>query len=257
MALLMSLCAACARAPHPQSPPATSVTSEEESARAWDSIDRGHWTARSATLPSDGPAAASTATSTAPSTGSSAPASSVGIVVDVTPKPSKPKSVLLRSGLFSPIPGGTMAGYGGDTGLDIASPARPVYAIAAGKLDYSEAGHTRWVGKLDTANCVRIELDTPIPWKKGKHKITHLYYAHLSALERVQKEGQKPRAHVEGGEQIGISGIANGLPHLHLGLLLDGEVEQDDWTYILREAEVREALGDYKNGEVLPKLPTP
>ena len=40
--------------------------------------------------------------------------------------------------------------------------------------------------------------------------------------------------------------------HLHLGLLLDNEVEQDDWAFILREQEVRVALGGYKNGETLP-----
>jgi len=179
------------------------------------------------------------------------------VVVELPKKPSKPLSGLLRSGLSSPMPGGIFAGYVGDTGLDIAGNARPVHAIAAGKVDYSEWGHTRWIGKHDTAFCVRIELDVPIPFKKdskgGMHKITHLYYAHLASLERIQKEGAKPRAHVEAGEQLGISGTANGMPHLHLGLLLDSDVEQDSWSTILREGEVREVLGHYKNGEALPK----
>ena len=52
---------------------------------------------------------------------------------------------------------------------------------------------------------------------------------------------------------LGTSGTARGVPHLHLGLLLDNEVEQDDWTFILREGEVRAVLGGYKNGEVLSK----
>jgi hypothetical protein len=57
---------------------------------------------------------------------------------------------------------------------------------------------------------------------------------------------------VQAGDAIATSGIANGLPHLHIGLLLDGHVEQDDWTYILREREVREVLGKWANGAHLP-----
>jgi hypothetical protein len=41
------------------------------------------------------------------------------------------------------------------------------------------------------------------------------------------------------------------VPHLHLGLLLDGNVEQDSWHFLLREAEVRRVLGGYRHGEVL------
>jgi hypothetical protein len=29
-------------------------------------------------------------------------------------------------------------------------------------------------------------------------------------------------------------------------------VEQDSWDFILREAEVRKVIGNYKNGELLP-----
>jgi murein DD-endopeptidase MepM/ murein hydrolase activator NlpD len=127
-----------------------------------------------------------------------------------------------------------------------------VHAIAAATVDYAEAGHTRWVGPKDTPYCVRLQLDVPIPWK-GKHVVTHVYYAHLSALAFQQKEGASPKRHVAAGEPIGTSGVARGVPHLHLGLLLDGQVEQDDWTFILREQEVREALGGYQKGETLPK----
>ena len=142
-----------------------------------------------------------------------------------------------------------MAGYQADTGLDIAGTPRAVYAIAAGTLDYSEPGHTLWTGPSDTANCVRFELDVPIPYK-GR-SITHVYYAHLSRLETLQHEGEPPRRHVEAGEPLGLSGIARHMPHLHLGLLLDGEVEQY-WGTFLRADEIRAVLGGYRNGDRLP-----
>ncbi len=164
-----------------------------------------------------------------------------------------PRSQEIRNGFFNPIPGGVFAGYAGDTGLDIASPARPVFAIASGTLDYSEKGHTLWVGKFDTPNSVRLKLDVPIPWKG--HLVTHVYYTHLSALVVEQPENGPIRHHVVGGEQLGVSGVANGLPHLHLGLLLDGQVEQDSWSTLLKEKEIRALLGGYVNGEKLPKLP--
>jgi murein DD-endopeptidase MepM/ murein hydrolase activator NlpD len=148
-----------------------------------------------------------------------------------------------------PIPGGVLGGYSGDTGLDIGGRKLPVYAIAAGTVDYAEWGHTRWQGPKDTAYCVRITLDEPVTYRD--HKITHVYYAHMSAVDAEQAEGAAKPRHVAAGERLGTSGIANGSWHLHLGLLLDGKVEQDDWAYILREGEVRGVLGGYKNGQRL------
>src|SRR6201999_2534667 len=78
------------------------------------------------------------------------------------PEPPKPHSAALRSGFFTPRPGGVFAGYQADTGLDIAGSPRPVYALAAGTLDYSEPGHTLWTGPSDTANSIRLGLDAPI-----------------------------------------------------------------------------------------------
>jgi murein DD-endopeptidase MepM/ murein hydrolase activator NlpD len=144
-----------------------------------------------------------------------------------------------------------LAGYAGDTGLDIASQPHPVYAIASGSVDYAEAGHTRWVGPKDTAFCVRLRLDQPIV--RNGRKITHVYYAHLSALAFEQAEGALVRRHVDLGERLGTSGVANGLPHLHIGLLLDGDVSQTTWDNILREAEVRAVLGLGKTGTKLPE----
>lgn len=147
------------------------------------------------------------------------------------------------------MPGGILAGYRADTGLDIAGNRQPVYAIASGTLDYSEPGHTLWTGPGDTANTVRLELDEPVPFR-GR-MITHVWYAHLSALRFRQPEGAPERIHVDGGELLGISGVANGSPHLHLGLLLDGEVEQYAGTFLLEDA-VREVLGGFDHGAKLP-----
>jgi len=160
-----------------------------------------------------------------------------------------PVPVLRDARFHDPMPGGVLGGYAGDTGLDIGGKTLPVYAIAAGTVDYAEWGHTRWVGPKDTAFCVRITLDEPVAFRG--HRITHVYYAHLSAVEVAQAEGAPQHRHVAAGERLGTSGIANGSWHLHLGLLLDGQVEQDDWTYILREDEIRAVLGGYRNGQRL------
>jgi murein DD-endopeptidase MepM/ murein hydrolase activator NlpD len=166
------------------------------------------------------------------------------LALDALPVPA------LRDARFrDPMPGGVLGGYAGDTGLDIGGKRLPVFAIAAGAVDYAEWGHTRWTGPRDTAYCVRIALDTPVPYR-GRH-ITHVYYAHMSALDVTQAEGAVPPRHVTAGEKLGTSGVANGSWHLHLGLLLDGHVDQDDWEYILREEEVRSVLGGYRNGEHL------
>ncbi|MBI5533170.1 MAG: hypothetical protein HY898_10665 [Deltaproteobacteria bacterium] len=201
-------------------------------------------------LPAATPPLAAPLLSDAPSVVATPPALLPALAPPAQQTPSTKRSSVLPSGLFNPMPGGQIAGYRIDTGLDIAGSPREVFAIAPGTLDYSEPGHTRWVGPNDTANCVRIRLDQPIAWKG--HQITHAWYAHLSALRWIQAEGAEQRIHVQGGELIGTSGKARGMPHLHLGLLLDGEVEQTWGTY-LREDEIRQVLGDYRNGARLPQ----
>jgi murein DD-endopeptidase MepM/ murein hydrolase activator NlpD len=142
-----------------------------------------------------------------------------------------------------------MCGYAADTGLDICSKFAPVYAVAAGTLDYSEPGHTSWNGPRDTANSVRLKLDVPFV-VKGR-RITHVYYTHLSGLRyRVPESG--PHRHVAAGEQLGVSGTANDVPHLHLGFIVNGRVAQDTDDDILKEWDVRLALGSYAPGEDLP-----
>ena len=172
------------------------------------------------------------------------------------PGPSALAPRLKNAALASPMPKGWLGGWGGDTGLDIAGDHLEVFALAAGTLDYSEWGHTRWTTGKDTAFSVRLALDEPIVWKSAaegaERRITHVYYTHLSKVDTLQREGSANRKHVAAGERIGVSGIGNGTPHLHLGLLLDNQVEQDSWEFILREHEVRKVLGDYKNGVRLP-----
>jgi len=148
------------------------------------------------------------------------------------------------------MPGGVISGYRADTGLDIMGIKMAVYAIASGWIDYAEEGHTLWTGPRDTANCVRIELDEPISYQD--RKVTHIYYAHMSKLAHVQPEGHIPRTRVEAGDMLGVSGVANGSWHLHLGFLLDGEVEQYYGTF-LYEDEIRKVMGGYRLGNRLPK----
>ena len=49
-----------------------------------------------------------------------------------------------------------------------------------------------------------------------------------------------------------VFGIANGVAHLHLGLILEGRVDQEYYADVLREWEVCELLGGYKKNERLP-----
>jgi hypothetical protein len=104
---------------------------------------------------------------------------------------------------------------------------------------------------------VRLRFDEPIPFKdrngRDRH-ITHAFYTHLASLMQTVAEGADPTAkpHVAAGERLGVSGIGNAVPHLHLGLIVDGQVEQDTWDAILTADEVRAVLGGYKNGETLP-----
>lgn len=204
-------------------------------------------------LPRGEPATASaTATATATASASASPSASA-------PAYAGPFAPALRNAsLRSPFPGGSLGGWGGDTGIDISGDHLEVFAIAAGTLDYSEWGHTRWTTGKDTAFSVRLALDAPIPWgENGERRITHVYYTHMSKVDTTQAEGAETKKHVQAGERLGVSGIGNGTPHLHLGLLLDDQVEQDSWTYILREGDIRKVMGGYKNGERLPPRPKP
>ena len=174
---------------------------------------------------------------------------------EVAEASSAPRSPALPNGLFNPMPGGFVGGYPADTGLDIAGFHQPVYALAAGTVVYSESGHTRWASD-DRA--VLLQLDVPIviddvpASEGGRGVITHVWYAHLSELRFQQARGTRPARRVGGGELLGVSGIANGSPHLHLGLLLDGVTDQR-WGSFLRDGECREVLGSWRRGQRLPR----
>ncbi len=152
--------------------------------------------------------------------------------------------------LANPLPGGFVAGYAADTGLDLAGFMLPVRSLAAGVVEYAERGHTRWRGRGDSPFSVRVRLDVPRAWR-GRC-VTHAYYGHLSALAVIKAEGAPGVVRVEAGARLGTSGFANGSPHLHLGLLLDGDTSQAEGTF-LREAEIRELLGGLVKGARLPR----
>ena len=170
--------------------------------------------------------------------------------------PQGPTSFPLASGWFNPLPSGVVGGYPADTGLDISGLELPVHAIAAGTLVYSESGHTLWTGPRDDDNAVLMALDEPVAF--GEHRVTHVWYAHLSRLDHAladQRIAENPIAvaaiHIAAGERLGTSGRANGHPHLHLGLLLDGETRQL-WGTFLIDSEIR-ALLKLRFGQRLPK----
>ncbi len=159
-------------------------------------------------------------------------------------------SPLLSCGLRSPMPGGVTMGYAADTGLDIAGMKLPVFAIAAGTIVYAEAGHTLWSSPRDTDLAVLLELDEPIGF--GDRQVTHVWYAHLSKLEFEQAEHVEVRRRVVAGERLGVSGVANGAWHIHLGLLLDGDTSQR-WGTFLLEDDARKVLCGLRAVQRLPK----
>ena len=166
--------------------------------------------------------------------------------------PPGPSSEPLSCGFSNPMPGGYMAGYAADTGLDIAGMGLPVFAIAAGTVDYAESGHTLWTGRGDTDRAIRIKLDEPIAY--GERKITHVWYAHMNELSFEQPQGAKQPRRVAAGEYLGTNGKANGMWHLHLGLLLDGDTTQR-WGAFLLEDEVRSVLCGLRSKQRLPTQP--
>jgi murein DD-endopeptidase MepM/ murein hydrolase activator NlpD len=132
--------------------------------------------------------------------------------------------------------------------------ALPVFAIADGVVEYAEAGHTLWTGPGDTDLAIRIRLDQPIAFKD--RKITHAWYAHMNELAFEQAQSSKERRRVKAGEYLGTNGKANGMWHLHLGLLLDGDTSQGFGTFLL-EDEVRAVLCGMRAKQRLPLLPKP
>lgn len=155
------------------------------------------------------------------------------------------------------MPGGITAGYAADTGLDIAGMGLPVFALGPGAVEYAEAGHSLWNRPGDTDLAVLIELDQPIAFE-GR-SVTHVWYAHLAELAFEQPDarlGGVKRRRVVGGEYLGKSGRANGMYHLHLGLLLDGHTRQRGDDFLV-EDQVRGVLCKLRHKSRLPSLQAP
>ena len=132
-------------------------------------------------------------------------------------------------------------GYAADTGLDIHGPeGTPIVSMLPGTLVYAEKGHSAQMGQSSSSkgytdqHSVLIKLDKPFT-HNGK-QINYAWYTHLQDLNPAiaNKTGIK----VNAGQHLGGMGIANGVSHLHLGLV--GDRAQ---TVYLNYKEVREVLG--------------
>lgn len=154
------------------------------------------------------------------------------------------------------MPGAFTAGYAADTGLDLAGIKLPVFAIASGEVVYAEGGHSLWSSARDTDLAVLLELDAPIP--ALDRAVTHVWYAHLSelAFEQPEREAGERGRRVSAGERLGVSGVANGSWHLHLGLLLDGDTAQR-WGSFLLEDDARRVLCGLRARQRLPAMTAP
>jgi hypothetical protein len=136
-------------------------------------------------------------------------------------------------GVTSPVVGATSAnggGYSSDTGLDILTPeGSKVVSPVSGKLVYAETGHVRQYDDVSpnsagyqSPKSALIELDTPIQYQ-GK-TIRYAYLTHLRGLDpsiegRGADKGDPVKIKV--GQPLGESGVANKVPHLHIGLTGD------------------------------------
>jgi murein DD-endopeptidase MepM/ murein hydrolase activator NlpD len=170
-------------------------------------------------------------------------------------------------GLIKPVLTGKEAGYGeetfdkpqtpyhrSDSGLDISTNiGTPSVAAADGTVVYSELGHTSWKRQdpntgeyIDTPYSVLIKLDKPITYKDGRIGY-YLYYTHLSKLEFEKHSSDKKEIHVNQGDVIGYTGIANNSPHLHIGIIIEKKQKNYPTDYFSMP-EVREMIG-IKKGE--------
>jgi len=135
-------------------------------------------------------------------------------------------------GVVNPIPSQNIAtnkgGYAADTGLDILTPiGSRVVSPVSGILEYAEKGHVRQMGQDANPNMpgkqdqhsVRIKLDKPFTFS-GK-QVNYFYATHLYQLSSsvANKSGIK----INAGDFLGLSGVANDVPHVHVGFVKDRE----------------------------------
>ncbi|QBQ74896.1 hypothetical protein RW110999_011 [Cyanophage S-RIM4] len=117
-------------------------------------------------------------------------------------------------------------GYASDTGLDIiGKTGDPIVSPVSGTLEYAERGHVAQMGQdsdptkpgIQDQHSFRIKLDKPFTYA-GK-KVNFAYGTHLAALHEGVKD--KSGIHIAAGTLMGTMGVANRVPHLHLGLVED------------------------------------
>lgn len=134
------------------------------------------------------------------------------------------------SGVVNPVPSQNIAtnkgGYAADTGLDILTPiGSKVVSSVSGTLEYAERGHVAQMGQdanpdmpgMQDQHSVRIALDKPFSYKG---KIVNFFYAtHLYELASGIKN--KKDIKITAGTPLGLSGVANKVPHTHVGYVAD------------------------------------
>lgn len=117
-------------------------------------------------------------------------------------------------------------GYAADTGLDIiGKTGDPIVAPLSGTLEYAERGHVAQMGQdsdptkpgIQDQHSFRIKIDKPFTYA-GK-KVNFVYGTHLSTLHPGVKD--KSGIHINAGTVMGKMGVANNVPHLHLGFVGD------------------------------------
>lgn len=98
-------------------------------------------------------------------------------------------------------------------GIDFISPiGKPVYSPVNGTLVYSEWGHTRNKGTVETSYTVTIAMDAPAT-VNGK-QVSSIFLTHLSGITNRCARGECNKK-VKQGELIGFIGWANA-GHLHM-----------------------------------------
>jgi LysM repeat protein len=139
--------------------------------------------------------------------------------------------------MIKPMKSATVQGVGNDHGgADLFAPmGTPIYAIANGKITYSEYGHTVNTGKHETPYSVKILLDQTITYAGTSYP--YVYYTHMQSnlVYNVGSSGSKPNTiSVKQGQVIGYSGTANNSPHLHLNFFDSTSTKPSNTTDTLR-----------------------
>ena len=177
-------------------------------------------------------------------TGQTSEGSSTGVSTKVTN---------LNYGLVNPTPNTDIlknkGGYAADTGLDIIGKVGdPIVSPVDGILEYAERGHTAQMGQdsdptkpgIQDQLSFRIRLNKPFIFE-GK-KVNFVYGTHLATLDT--KVANKFDIPIKAGQRLGTMGVANNVPHLHIGF-----VEDRAQTGFLNFKEVRRLLsGQSSNG---------